>query len=56
MRTRCSRKFRRGMATIDVVFIIGTLFPICMVLYYIAEQCLSNLYEMISVIVGGPVM
>jgi len=44
------------MATMDVVFIIGTLFPIGMVLYYIAEKCLANLYEMISVIIGCPVM
>lgn len=43
------------MASTDVVFIVGTLFPICMVLYYIAEKCLSNLYEIISVVIGCPV-
>jgi len=40
----------------DVVFVIGTLFPICMVLYYIDEPCLANLYQMISVIIGCLVM
>lgn len=56
MRTRKRRHLRRGLATMDVVLIIGTLFPICMVLYYVAERCLSNLYELISVIIGCPVM
>ncbi|MDZ4851941.1 MAG: hypothetical protein SGI77_21845 [Pirellulaceae bacterium] len=56
MKNRKFSRLRCGMASMDVVFIIGTLFPICMVLYYIAEQCLANLYEMISVIIGCPVM
>ena len=56
MRTRKIRRLRRGMASMDVVFVIGMLFPICMVLYYIAEQCLANLYQMISVIIGCLVM
>lgn len=56
MKNRINQKRRHGMASIDVVFIVGTLFPICMVLYYIAEKCLSNLYEIISVVIGCPVM
>jgi len=56
MNNRMKRKQRRGFAAIDVVLVVGTLFPMCMVLYYIAEQSLANLHELISVIVGCPVM
>lgn len=56
MRNCKNRRLRRGIASMDVVFIVGTLFPLCMVLYYIAEMCLSNLYQLISVIIGCPVM
>ncbi len=56
MKRKSNRKRRSGLATMDVVFIIGALFPICMVLYYVAEKCLANLYELISVIIGCPVM
>lgn len=50
------RKLRHGLAATDVVFVIGTLFPMCMVLYYVAQHSLANLYELISVIIGCPVM
>lgn len=56
---RSSRKqvqLRRGMASMDVVLIVGTLFPICLVLYYVAERSLASLYELISVVIGCPVM
>jgi hypothetical protein len=56
IRERKILKARKGMATVDVVFIVGTLFPMCMVLYYIAERSLANLYQMISVMIGSPVM
>ncbi len=55
-RTQKQLRNRRGMASMDVVLIVGTLFPICLVLYYVAERCLASLYELISVIVGCPVM
>lgn len=47
---------RRGTASIDVVLVIGTLFPMCVLLYYVAEKCLANLYEIFSTVVGNPVM
>lgn len=56
MNKRLKRKRRRGFAALDVVLVVGTLFPMCMILYYIAEKSLASLYELISVIVGCPVM
>lgn len=47
---------RRGTASVDVVLVIGTLFPMCVLLYYVAEICLANLCEIFSVVVGNPVM
>lgn len=56
MKNQKRSRSRQGMATVDVVLVIGTLFPICMVLYYIAERSLANLYLIISVVIGSPVM
>ncbi len=47
---------RQGLATMDVVLIIGSLFPMCMILYYVAQRALANLYELVSLISGSPMM
>jgi hypothetical protein len=49
-----SRQTRRGLATLEVVMTMGTVFVFTVVLYKMAVMSCHNLYHMIGSMVGTP--
>lgn len=51
---RPSAQKRRGLATLEVVMTLGTVFVFTVVLYKMAVMSCHNLYHMIGSMVGTP--
>ncbi len=53
LRTR-PRFHRQGFSAVETVLCLAVAFVMAMVLYYMGERSLGNLYQVISAVAGSP--